>query len=175
LKNVSLWFPFSLAVFFVLYGSIIIPDVKLFAFAPFFALLFQRTSYVKSLWLSTFCGIIMDIFSSQQRFGVYGICYALCCIVCYHQKRHFFEEKSIAISFFSALISSIGSLIFLIFTYLFDKQFSITLDLLISETLFTPVLDALYAFIWFTLPIQLYKYVRSGKWKIFFQKQEETT
>lgn len=175
MKKVPLWFPFALALFFVFYGAILLPDTRLVPFAPFFAIVFERNSYVKSLWVATLCGLVMDIFSSQMYFGLYAICYGITAAICFHQKRHFFEDKPIALSLYSALISSLSSLSLIVLTLLFDKQFPVTLEVLISEGLITPILDALYAFVWFTVPMKVYLYLGSGKWKKYFEKSEESS
>jgi rod shape-determining protein MreD len=148
--------------------------MRLIAFAPFFAIIFERSSYVKSLWIAVLCGLILDLFSSQLYFGLYGICYGITAAICYHQKKHFFEEKPLALSLYSALISSISSLALIVLTLLFDRQFPLTLEMIISDGFVTPILDALYAFVWFTVPIKVYLYLASGKWKKYFEKKEES-
>jgi rod shape-determining protein MreD len=173
LNKIPLWFPLSLAVFFSIFGSIFIPDVRLMAFAPFLAISFQRLSLIKSLWLSLACGLSIDIISSQLHFGLYSVCYLLTSALCYHQKKHFFEEKPIALSLYTALISASSSLILLVLSALFDKQLYFSLELILSECLVTPVLDAAYAFAWFTIPFAIYLFILSGKWKKYFEKNEE--
>lgn len=173
MKKAPLWYPFSLALSFALYGSVFLPDIRLAAFAPFFAIAFQRLSYVKSLWICFLCGLIIDLFSSQQHFGIYAICYAITSCICYNQKKHFFEEKPLALSLFTSLISSISSLSLIVLTMLFDRQFPITLEILLSEIAITPILDAVYAFVWFTVPMKIYAYISSGKWKKILEKTEE--
>lgn len=175
MKKAPLWYPFSLALFFALYGSAFLSEIRLIAFAPFFAIAFHRISYVKSLWLCFFCGLIIDLFSSQQHFGIYAVCYALTSCICYNQKKHFFEEKSLALSLFAGLISSISSLALILLTILFDRQFPITTEILVSEIVITPILDAVYAFVWFTVPMKMYAYISSGKWKKFLEKTEESS
>ena len=58
---------------------------------------------------------------------------------------------------------------------LFDRQFPITTEILVSEIVITPILDAVYAFVWFTVPIKIYAYISSGKWKKFLEKTEESS
>lgn len=175
MKRVPLWYPFALALIFTFYGTILLPDTRLVTFSPFFAIVFERNTYVKSLWIATICGLIMDIFSSQMHFGIYAVCYGITAAICYQQKKHFFEDKPIALSLFSALISAISSLILIALTILFDKQFPITFEVVLSDGLITPILDALYAFVWFTMPIKVYLYLGSGKWKKYFEKREENS
>ncbi|MCX6989564.1 MAG: hypothetical protein NTX49_00630 [Chlamydiae bacterium] len=173
MKKAPLWYPFSLALFCVFFGSIILPDFRLIAFSPFFAIVFQRTSYIKSLWICFLCGLILDTFSSQQHFGLYSLCYLVVAGISYSQKKHFFEDKPLALSLFSGLISSVCGMGLLLLTFMFGRQFPITLEVIISETLVTPILDALYAFVWFTVPIKIYLYISSGRLKKIFEKKEK--
>ena len=173
MKKVPLWYPFLLALFCVFFGSILLPDFRLMALSPFFAIVFQRTSYVKSLWICFSCGLIIDTFSSQQHFGLYAVCYVLVAAITYSQKKHFFEDKPLALALFSGLISSISGAALLLLLVVFGKQFPITLEIILSEIFATPILDALYAFIWFTVPIRIYLYISSGDFKKIFEKKEK--
>ena len=173
MKNVPLWFPLSLSILYTIYGSAVFTEIKLITFAPMLAIVYQRKSFIVTLWISLFCGLIADTVSSQYAFGLYGACYMMTSALCYHLKKHFFEEKPSAISFYSGIISSIFSLILIIITYIFQRQVSITLELILSDCLISAIFDALYALIWFTIPMQTYAYIDSGKWKKFLRKQEE--
>lgn len=173
LKKAPLWYPFILALFCVFFGSIILPDFRLIAFSPFFAIVFQRTSYIKSLWICFLCGLILDTFSSQQHFGMYAVCYVLVAGISYSQKKHFFEDKPLALSLFSGLIASISGAALLLLSSMFGRQFPITLEVILSEIFATPILDALYAFVWFTVPIRIYLYISSGSLKKIFEKKEK--
>ena len=175
MKKVPLWLPLCLSIVFAIYGSIFFTDIKLFAFAPFFAITFQRIRFIPSLWICLLSGLFMDTISSQEHFGAYAICYTVVGFVSYGQKRHFFEEKAIALSLYTLLISSIFSLSFMIITRFLGKGLALSPEFLFSELVFTPFLDALYAFIWFTVPMRAYLYIRSGKWKKHFKKAEEET
>src|SRR6185503_489210 len=101
----QLYPPFFLAFTVALVGTVFFPSIRLFAFAPFLALVFMRLDFVKALWTSAATGLIVDLLSSQMRFGAYSCCYALTAFLVYHQKRHFFSDKPLALSLFTALIS----------------------------------------------------------------------
>ena len=173
MKNIPLWFPLSLAILYTLYGSALFPELKLITFAPMLAIVYQRKPYLLALWISLFCGLIVDTVSSQYSFGLYGACYLLTTMLCYHQKKHFFEEKPSAISFFSGLISSVFSFVLIVATYIFQKPVAVSFELTVSDCIISPIFDALYALIWFTVPMKGYSFIMSGKWKKILKKQEE--
>ncbi|MCX6988829.1 MAG: hypothetical protein NTZ52_04935 [Chlamydiae bacterium] len=174
MKTTPFWLPLLLATLCTLFASVFIPDIKLATFAPLLAIAFHRTSLLQSLWISVFCGLFIDTCSSQHHYGLHALCFALATPICYYHKRHFFEEKAVALSLYTSLISSVYALILITLTTIFHKQFVITFDLMLSEALLTPIFDALYAFLCFTVPMRLYIYIRSGKWKERLKKTEET-
>jgi len=174
-KSVSCWLPFSLATLFACFGSVFIPYTKISPFAPFFAIIYQKLPFIPCLWISFICGILIDMISSQHPFGSYAIVYLACTITCYSQKRHFFEDKIISLCLYAALISSVSSLILIAYSFIFDYQFPITVDLLVSDGFIIPFFDAFYALAWFIIPIKAYQYLRSGNWKKYFRTKEETT
>lgn len=172
MKKTPLWFPFALATSFALVGSVFFPLIRLCPFCPFFAIAYHRLTLVKSLWLSLGCGLILDLLSSQMHFGTYSLAYFLTTTILYQQKRHFFEEKPSALCLFSAVISSVSSLVLLLIAYGFDKQITISLALFISEVVIMPVLDAAYAFIWFACPIKLYVYIQRVEIRQLFKRNK---
>jgi hypothetical protein len=172
-KKVPLWYPFVLAAIFAIYGQIFFPWIKLLSFAPFLAISFYRICFVRSLWLAFLCGLVIDTISSQMHYGLIGLCTCLTAAICYPQKKHFFEDKAIALSLFTALISSVYSLCLFVLTLLFDRQITITGSIVVSEALITPIFDAVYALLWFTVPIRLYLYIASGAWKKYLKKEQQ--
>ncbi len=174
MKKAPIWLLITLAILYTLYIPIFFPSIRFAFFAPLLAIAFHRIDFIRSLWLCFLCGGFIDLFSSQMKFGLYALSFCLATCVCYKQKRHFFEEKSIALSLFSILISSIQSLCLIFVSAIFDKQVSISLSMMISEIIITPMIDGIYAFIGFLIPMKLYLYILSGKWKAYFQNQEES-
>ncbi len=173
MKKTPCIIPFFLALFFALFGTAFFPSFRLFAFSPFLAILYHRVALLPALWVSLFCGCILDLFSSQFRFGIFGLDFAVTTLFLYTQKRHFFEDKPFAFSFFSALISSFQSLILVLLCYLIDRPLHLHLSWLVSDLIVMPFLDAIYAFIWFTCPIWAYQTLRRRGWSLFSFKREE--
>lgn len=152
--------PFLLALSATIFGSIFLPSFHMMTFAPFLALAYMRKNFLSALWLAFFSGILMDLTSSEMRFGMHALSYVLVTLFLYKQKHHFFDDQPLALSIYTALISSFTSLILLIF-----RRLAFTPSFLFTDLFFMPILDAVYAFFWFTCPLQLYHYGKKMRWK----------
>jgi rod shape-determining protein MreD len=173
MKQVPLTIPFFLALFTALFGSVFFPFTRLFAFAPFLAIVFTRTSFAFSLWAACLCGLIIDLLSSQARFGLYSLTYCLTTIFAFSQKRHFFDDKPLALALFTALISCISSFLELFLLYILNKKLPITSKFIITDIFAMSILDALYAFIWFTCSIKLINHIQRLGWGFLFTKKDD--
>ncbi len=168
MKRPPLYFPFLLAFLMTVISTAIFPGIRLMTFAPFFALSYYRLSFSKALWLAFGCGLLLDLLSSEMRFGLYALTSTVVTAVLYMQKRHFFEDKALAFSAFSALISmALTAFLF----FLTDLKFHI--GALITNLLLMPAIDGLYAFLWFTCPMKLYIYIQKTGWKNLLKKADE--
>ncbi len=160
MKQCPLYFPFLLGLLSALFGTAFFPYFHLIAFAPFLAIAYNRTSIISCLWLAVLCGVIIDLLSSQLRFGLHTLNYSLVTVLLYKQRHHFFEDKSLSLSIFTALISSLSTLLQLLLLYAFDKTLPFTWKLVITDLIGMPLVDALYAYIWFTCSIKAFLYVK---------------
>jgi len=166
LRKVPLFFPWILAVAMALFATAFFPSARLMPFAPFLALAYYRLTLSKALWVAFGCGLVLDLLSSDLRIGIYGLNFALATLFLYTRKRHFFEDKPIAFSLFSSLISLTCTLIQLFFLYLLDQTIPLGEASFFSDLVAMPILDGLYAFLWFTCPMKLYDYIqRRGLFK----------
>ncbi len=153
---------FCLALAAALFGTALLPGVRLMAFAPFLALVYMRKSLIASLWMACLCGLLIDLLTSQYRFGINGLIYCLVTAALYPQRKHFFDDKSLSLALFTALISLLATLLQLL---VFEKGISLTWKLALSDLIGMPVLDGVYAFIWFTCPIKVYHQVKRIGWR----------
>ncbi len=168
MKKPPLYFPFLLAFLMTLISTAVFPGIRLMTFAPFFALSYYRLSFPKALWLSFGCGLLLDLLSSELRFGLYALASTAITAVLYMQKRHFFEDKPLAFAAFSALISLVLTAFLLFLT---DIKLDFTS--LLTNLLLMPAIDGLYAFLWFTCPMKLYIYIQKTGWRNLLKKADE--
>jgi rod shape-determining protein MreD len=170
MRSVPLLFFFGLSLIPALFGSILFPFFPLSPFAPLLAITYYVTPFPKALWISCGCGLILDLFSSEFHFGVQALTLTTTTFILFHQKRHFFEDKPLAFSIFTAVISSVATLIQLIFIPLFDRGLSFSVLSFLTDAIALPMLDGLYGFLWFTCPMRLYIYVKKVGFKNLLRK-----
>ncbi len=172
MRSVPLLFFFGLALIPALFGSLVFPFFPLNAFAPFLAIVFYVAPFSKALWISCGIGLVLDLLSSEFHFGIHALTWIATTALLFHQKRHFFEEKPVAFSMFTAVISSVSTLLVLIFIPLFDRGIAFSPLSLLTDAVILPILDGFYGFLWFTCPMRLYIYIKKMGWKAIFKKPE---
>ena len=169
MRAIPLYFPFLLALFAAIFGSVFFPYLHLSFFAPFIALTYYAATLSKALWISVGCGLILDLISSEFRFGLYTLTFVLATLLLYSQKRHFFEDKPLAFSLFASVIAAVLTFLQFILVHLFDRGVPYSALTLFTDVILMPAVDGLYAFLWFTCPIRLYIYIKKVGWKNLFR------
>lgn len=90
--------------------------------------------------------------------------YTISSAILYFQKRNFFEDSVSTLSVLTLIYSIISSLILVCILFIFEKGITISFDFVKIDLGFLPLLDALYAFICFSIPKMLFgKPIRKGK------------
>ncbi len=169
MKQLSLFIPFTIACFFALFNSALLPQIKFLVFSPFLAILYNRGSFQICLWIACLCGLIIDCFSTDLRLGIHALNYCLVTVVLYKQKHHFFEDKPLAICLFTALISIVSTLIQWILIPLCGQSFTLSKGLMATDLLLMPLIDTAYAFLCFCCPLMLYSHIKKIGWKVFYK------
>lgn len=170
MRQVPLYFPFALALFFALFGLVFLPHVHLLVFSPFLGLLYNRCQFVGALWIASLCGLVIDLLSSEFRFGIHALNYGLTTLLLYKQKRHFVEDKPLALSLFTILISLVSTLWQLLLISIFDRALPLSGKLLFTDLVLMPLADALYAFLWFSCPMLLFLHIKKKGWRAFLNQ-----
>lgn len=173
MKKAPIYFPFLLALFMLFFGTVLFPHIRLMAFAPFLAIIYNRTTFVKALWWACLCGLILDLISSELRFGLQALGYCLTTVFLYHQKKHFFEDKATSLCFFTALISALATLTHLALMHIFGQEIAVAAQTFLTDVVIMSALDGVYAFLWFICPLRLYTYIQRVGWKVLFTKKKE--
>jgi|HubBroStandDraft_4_1064222.scaffolds.fasta_scaffold306331_2 rod shape-determining protein MreD len=180
MRQVPLFFPFSLALFFSICSTVFLPKTHFLTFSPFLAILYNKTNFIRSLWIASLCGLVIDLLSSELRLGVYALNYCLTTALLYQQKKHFFEDKTLSLSLFTAIISTISTLLHFFFLCIFDQAIPLSAKYIIADLIIMPLADGGYALFGFTLPMKSYAYIKKVgwrevylKWLRFFSKRNE--
>ena len=147
-------------------------DIKFIYFAPFIVFLFYRFSFITVLWIAVLLGFFQDLFSSSF-FGISAISYLLSTIILYREKR-FFNDKPVNLSLFTIIFSLIYSIFNPLLFFIFDKKINLSIKWLAADLVIFPLLDGIYAFILFAMPILLIerttKFGFKNLWTIFSKK-----
>ncbi|MGE5196438.1 MAG: rod shape-determining protein MreD [Anaerolineae bacterium] len=170
-KQTPLWLPFLLALFATLFGHIFF-QMHLMTFVPFLALTIIRKSLLFSLWIAFLSGLVLDLLGSELRLGFFALNYSLTTLLTYRQKKHFFEDKAFSLVLFSLILSctstAIQAILFNIFgAKVLDAKVLFSWKFILTELVLMSFLDALYALLWFTLPMRCYVYFKRVGWKAF--------
>ena len=173
MRSVPLLFFFGLALIPALFGSILFPFFPLNAFAPFLAVVYYVAPFSKTLWISLGCGLLLDLLSSEFHFGIHALTLTTASAFLFFQKKHFFEDQSLAFSLFSIVISSVSTGLQLLFIHLFDRGLSFSFASFVTDVAILPLLDGLYGFLWFTCPMRLYISMKKVGWKGMFRKPQD--
>jgi len=152
-KTLTLFFISSCAMLF--FSSL---NMKLIYFAPLLIFLFYRLSYISILWISIFLGLFQDVFSSNF-FGINALAYFFSSLFSYNQKK-IFNDKPINLSIFTMLFSLIYSFLLPILFFMLDKKVGLSIKWLITDMIIFPMIDGIYAFLFFAFPIWLFDKLR---------------
>lgn len=155
--------PYLLALLGLVFDTHFFPHVHIFTFAPFLALLIIRKQMLQAIRIALFAGLTYDLLSSQLHFGLYALLFAFLVVSMRKLKTLFFEEKPLALALFSALVALFFTLgeIFLLSFFGTPPPFSTKSFL--QDLLLMPLLDGLFSFFWFSLPLKVYALVKRQK------------
>jgi len=147
---------FFLALCALFFNSLIFPGIRLIAFAPFLALVFQKKDFLPSLWIALGCGLFIDLCTTDVRFGLFSLGYLLTACLCHKQRNLFYEERIFSLSFYTILISACFSIIQFSLMTSFNRKLYFNAVTAFNNFLLMPLLDGISAFFWFTCPLLLY-------------------
>ena len=150
---------FSISIFFIFFTNL-----KLVIFAPLLTYLFYKKTFISTLWISVFFGIIADIFSSSF-FSLFTICYFLTTLTSYKIRRYI-KESFLNSSLFVSIYSLIFSIYCPILFFIFDKKIDLSISWIGTDLIIMPILDGVYGFLCFYLPKKLLLNL-GNLWKIY--------
>lgn len=166
-KRALLYFGYSYLLFLI--GTLFFPNWKLMFFAPLIIYGISKCSLIRSLWITFFSALILELSSSHPP-GIYILSMVITASILYRKKCHFSMEKKMGIFLNVTLFSSIASILFSILFH-FKSPMQLTIKTSIIEYIFMPILDGIYGFVWLSLPKVLYtsfklcqKWVKSLKY-----------
>ena len=168
-------FPFFLlSLFFIFLSTSLFPYVKWVAFAPFLVITYSSRLFIPSLWIATFSGLIMDILSQDNPFGLHSLNYVLTTVLIYRY-RHHFVDRAIGLASYTFLFSFASTLIQRLGLCFFGAAIPFTLIGFTTDFICLPIFDALYGFIWFSCPLLIYNLMKKYWIRFLFFRKEFRT
>lgn len=142
----------------------IIPQLRLTYFAPFLIIACYQKSLKACLWLALGVGVLLDLLSSQTRLGLYAFDYCLTIALLYPQRRNFFADSITTLPIMVFLFAFLSTVIMAILLYSVETRNVFSWPWVFTDLICMPLLDALYAFVLFTLPSTIFgRTPRRGK------------
>lgn len=165
-----IFFAFFLATAASLLQGVLLPGFSLFAYAPWLALITLRCSSIRALWGAILAGAFVDLLSDHP-FGLHAIAFATTSFLLLRFRKHFFFDRPLHLSLFSALISELLTLLQLFLLFLFDRRVPFSGKWVLGDLLAMPIVDGFYALIWFAGPLALFEKLRR-QWGLFWLKKK---
>ena len=164
LEGRSLKWTFFQCLLLTLITPALFPSIQIQFFAAFLIILTYQKNYISTLWGAFFCGVILDLFSSQSRFGLYPLNFCLTIALLFPQRKNFFADSLSTLPMMTFFFSIISTFFHLILLSIFEKSIPWNLGWIFSDFMVMPIADATFAFVWFVLPYLFFgKPVRRGK------------
>lgn len=138
-----MWLPFLFSFIPAMLLPHLFPALKLFTFAPFLVIALYKKPLVSALWIALGVGLFYDLLSGGDTIGKWSVAYPAALFLISPLKRSLFEDSLSTIPLLTFAFSLVLTLIFLF------PHFSF------SEVLLYPFFDALFAALFFCLPMQL--------------------
>ncbi|HPE84803.1 MAG TPA: hypothetical protein PLO43_01315 [Chlamydiales bacterium] len=157
---------FFLSLFCALLGPVVLPSMRLLAFAPFLVILYTRLALIQCLYCAFGCGLLIDLLSSSMQLGTHALNYVLITLLLFRIRRFFFAHKPVALALFTALFSLLSCCMQLIIMAFYDQHIPFGLAGFLSDFVIMPIADGIYAFIGYTCPIYGYRWLRKFLKKI---------
>lgn len=151
MPRTSLLFFYTLAP--VLVFPILFPDWHLTFFAPFLILCFYRKTFLSSLWIALLSGLIIDILSAGAPLGIHATNYCLVTWLLYKQRLNYFEDSLSTLPILTGFFAITSTLVQVALMSFMDSSIPLSWQWVKSDLIKMPLWDALYALIWFTIPL----------------------
>jgi rod shape-determining protein MreD len=163
-------FAFILAALALILQSILVPKLAILAFAPFLSLVMMRRDFRKALILSAISGSLVDLLSDDPM-GLHALNYTLVTALLYRIRANFSAEQPLHLSLYTTLVSSLSTALQLTLLFLFDRRVPFDGRWVLADLIGMPLIDALYAFVWFAAPLALFSQIKK-LWVTFWLKKQ---
>lgn len=149
-------FAFCLSTSALFIQSILFPHFTFLAYAPWIALVILQSPSPKCFYLCFLAGAMLDLMSDDPM-GTHALNYTVIATFLYRYRSYFLYDHPIHLSLFTLIVSFCSTPLQLFLLFLFDRRVPFTGQWALGDLFLMPIADALYALLWFALPLILYK------------------
>lgn len=143
--------PFLLAVCFLLIAPPFFPQLHLTFLAPPLIITLYRRRLIPSLWAGLLVGFLIDLMG-QGKIGFYATSYLLTLWAISPLKTFFFPDRLSTLPLLTWCFGALSTLIQFFLLKFLGHGFGWSFSWIFTDLLVMPFADALYAFLFFTLP-----------------------
>jgi len=161
---------FFLATLALILQGIVLPRIAILAFAPFLALAMMRSERKRALWLSALAGALVDLLSDDPM-GLHALNYTIVTWLLIRVKNRFSYDQPFHLSLYTVFVSSLSTALQLMLLFLFDRRVPFDGRWFLADLVGMPVIDGLYAFVWFAAPLSLFDKMKRI-WVLFWLKRK---
>lgn len=152
MSSLALGLFFLFSCFTTLTSPLFSIPLPLFAFSPYLILTLYYRPFRISLRHAFLCGLILDLLSSSLPLGFFAFILMLCLTLFYRFKSLFFIDKILTLPILTFLFSIVMTLTHRLALNIFCTKSPLTLKWIGSDLVLLPLVDALFAFVFFALP-----------------------
>jgi cell shape-determining protein MreD len=102
--------------------------------------------------------VMIDLLSDDP-IGVHALNYTITALFLFRFRKYFLYDHPLHLSLFTILVSFCSTLLQLFLLFLFDRRIPFTGQWAFGDLLAMPLADALYALVWFALPLRGYLHI----------------
>jgi rod shape-determining protein MreD len=142
------------------------PSLHLLFFAPTLIISLYRKRLLLTFWHALFCGLICDLFSSSTYFGTTSLGFALIVAILSRFKRYFFDDSLTTLPIMTFFFGLLYPFVHWVMHLFFPSFSFFSWRFLLTDVFLMSLADTLYAFLLFSLPLQLYNKIGKARRRV---------
>lgn len=152
LDKKQLGFVFAACLLAALFIPTLMPSLRLMYFFPYLIIILYNRPLSQCLWAAFGCGLIVDLLSSDARFGINALNYCVTMLMICNIKHYFFADRISTLPAMTFFYSFLSTVVSVTIAQIFQHPFPLTIKWIFCDLVLMPSLDAAYAFTFFILP-----------------------
>ncbi|MBI3508230.1 MAG: hypothetical protein HY069_01150 [Chlamydiia bacterium] len=165
-----IWLGFGLATVALACQCVWEVQAPFFAYGPWIALVLLKRERAQALWLCALAGGVVDLLSDHPM-GLHAVNYVVTAAVLARFAKHFLADAPLHLGLYTGVVSFVSTWLHLFLLFLFDRRVPFAGKWALGEFLGMPILDGVYALVWFAVPLALVTKIKRY-WTLFWLKRK---